>query len=363
MRKVFLLLFILFYGITFSQNDKSEAQNKFAEAIKLVDAGKYSEGLKLFEEVQKLDPSSSAPQYEIALIYYKQKKYEKVIELLEKIKNKSDAEDRYFSLLGNAYDLTDDRDKAFEIYEAGIKKFPKSGPLYLELGVTNMMEKEYDKALQYFEKGIEVAPMHPSNYYWASMLWSTTPNSVWSLIYGEIFLNLERNSNRTEQISKLMFEVYKKGYTFEGNSIKTSFASGNIYVSKDEIGKSMIDKLLTTYSALSIFDAGMALAAAGEKKIDINSLNRIRKKFLDTYFEKKDNEKFPNVVFDYQKKVKEAGYLDEYNYWILLDGDKANESEWQSKNEERWDSFLKWFDKNSIEINESNKFVRTKINK
>lgn len=361
MKTIFLILFIIIAGHSFAQTDKTEAQKKFKEGIELYDAGKYEEAIKKYKEAQKLDPQTSAPQYEIALTYSHLKKYDEAIEILEKIKNKPDAEDRYWSLLGNAYDLTDDRDKAFEIYNAGIKKFPKSGPLYLELGVTTAMEKDYEKALKYFEKGIEVAPMHPSNYYWACMFWSTTTNSVWSLIYGEIFLNLEKNSNRTEQISKLMFEVYKKGYTFEGNSIKTKFTDNNIYVGKDDIGKSMVDQLLSSFSAISVYDVGMALAAVGEKKIDINSLNRIRTNFLNNYFSKGDNEKFAPLVFDYQKKVQDAGFLEAYNYWILLDGDKENESAWQKNNEDTWDKFIKWFDKNPMEINETNKFVRGKM--
>lgn len=360
MKTALLFVFIAFYSVSYSQTNQTEAEKKFKEAQSLTDQKRYKEAIKMFEEIQKLDPTNSVLQYEIALVNYKQGNYENAIEILEKIKNKKDADDLYYSLLGNAYDVTDDRDKAIETYKAGLKKFPKSGPIYLELGVVSAMEKEYDEALKYFEKGIEVAPMHPSNYYWASMLWATSKNPIWSLIYGEIFLNLEKNSNRTEQISKMMFEVYKKGYTFEDNSIKTNFTDNNIYIGKNDIGKTMVDQLLSSYSAISVFDGGMALAAVGEKKIDINSMNRIRTNFLNNYFSKGDNEKFPNIIFDYQKKVQDAGFLEAYNYWILLDGDKQNEQIWQSKNEELWDKFIVWFDKNPMEINESNKFSRIK---
>ncbi|MBP9096988.1 MAG: tetratricopeptide repeat protein [Ignavibacteria bacterium] len=360
MKTALLFVFIAFYSVSYSQTDNTEAQKKFKDGVDLFDAGKYENAIKMFKEAQKLDPQSSAPQYEIALTYSVMKKYEDAIEILEKIKNKPDAEDSYWSLLGSCYDLNDDRDKAFEIYEAGLKKFPKSGRLYLEMGVTNAMEKEYDKALKYFEKGIEVAPMHPSNYYWASMLWATSKNSVWSLIYGEIFLNLEKNSNRTEQISKMMFEVYKKGYAIEDTVIKTSFVDNNIYINQSVSEKEQSNQMLSSISTIAVFEIGMRLAAVGEKKIDINSLNRIRTNFLYNYFAKPENKDFAGVVFDYQKKVQDAGFLEAYNYWILLDGDKQNEQVWQSKNEELWDKFIVWFDKNPMEINESNKFSRVK---
>lgn len=360
MKTALLFVFIAFYSVSYAQADNTEAQKKFKDGVDLFDAGKYEDAIKMFKEAQKLDPQSSAPQYEIALTYSVMKKYEDAIEILEKIKNKPDAEDSYWSLLGSCYDLDGDRDKAFEVYNAGIKKFPKSGRIYYELGATSYMDDNLEAALNYFEKGIEADPMHASNYYWASLIWAGHKNSIWGLMYGEIFLNLEKNSYRTENISKVMFHIYQTAYVFEGNTIKTKFIDNSIFLSKDTDGKKMVDELISVYSALSIFDAGMALAAVGEKKIDINSMNRIRTNFLKNYFSKGDNEKFPNIIFDYQKKVQDAGFLEAYNYWILLDGDKQNEQVWQSKNEELWDKFIVWFDKNPMEINESNKFSRIK---
>jgi tetratricopeptide (TPR) repeat protein len=358
MKKNFLLLFIFISTISYSQGDKSEAEKKFKEAQALTDQKKYKEAIKMFEEVQKMEPESSLPQYEIALVYCKSQEFEKCIEILEKIKNKKDAEDIYYSLLGNAYDFNDDRDKAIETYNAGLKKFPNSGPIYLELGVIQLMEKEYDKALKYFEKGIEVDPMHPSNYYWATIIWSTTKDKVWALIYGEIFLNLEKNSNRTQVISKLMFEIYQKGFEFGKNTILTHLANTDVVSSSKEEA----EKLINSFKVQG-YEVLMGLAAVGQNKIDINSLNKIRTGYLELYYKEGFDKKFPVVIFDYQKKLEEAGYLEAYNYWILLDGDKQNESEREGKNRDTWDNFLTWFDKNPMVINESNKFVRTKINK
>lgn len=356
MKNTLLFLFIIMSCICYSQTDKSEAEKKFKEAQSLTQQKKYKEAIKMFEEVQKLEPEASVPQYEIALVNYHMENYEESIKILEKVKNKKDADDLYYSLLGNAYDMTNDREKAIETYEAGLKKFPNSGPIYLELGVVQMAEKEYDKALKYFEKGIEVAPGHASNYFWASVLWASTKDRVWALIYGEIFLNLEKNSNRTEQMSKLMFKMYKDGFEFEKNNILTHLANTDkISSSKEEA-----EQLINSFKVRG-YEILMGLAAVGQNKIDINSLNKIRTNYLDLYFKEGYDIKFPNVVFDYQKKVQDAGFLEAYNYWILLDGDKTNESEWEGKNRDTWDKFLTWFDKNPMEINESNKFVRTKI--
>lgn len=354
MKKIFtIIIFCFLAAFASGQEQLSEAQKKFLDGIKLVDEGNYEEGIKLFKEAQKLDPASSAPQYEIAQAYVRMKEYGTAIEILEKIKNKPDAEDIYYSCLGSCYDMDGDRDKAFEVYKAGLKKFPKSGRIYLELGVVKLDEKKYDKALKYFEKGIEVAPAHPSNYYWASILWADTKDRIWALIYGEIFLNLEKNSKRTENISKLMFDVYKDGFEFEDNAIKTHLSN------TDDVQSSKIeaDKLMNSFKVKG-YEFPMALSAVGQNKIDLKSLNEIRTNYLDFYYKEGYDKIFPNIVFKYQKKVKDAGFLEAYNYWILYDGDRKDQTDWQNKNQETWNKFIKWFDKNPMTIDENNKFVR-----
>lgn len=47
-------------------------------------------------------------------------------------------------------------------------------------------------------------------------------------IYGEIFMNLERNSTRTFEISKLLYDTYKSQITFNKDTIHVSFSKNNI---------------------------------------------------------------------------------------------------------------------------------------
>ena len=63
--------------------------------------------------------------------------------------------------------------------------------------------QDYD-AIKWWEKGIEVDPNYSSNYYNACKYYYFTYDKVWSLIYGEIFVNLESYSKRTPEIKNIL---------------------------------------------------------------------------------------------------------------------------------------------------------------
>ena len=128
------------------------AHQKGVQAVKLEDEGKFDDALLLLADAQKLDPDNITYPYEVTYCYYNQKQYQKVIDILEKLKDRPDTFDRLYELLGNSYDSMNQSDKAIAIYEEGLKKFPNSGVLYLERGVTLLIKKNYAEALKYFEK-------------------------------------------------------------------------------------------------------------------------------------------------------------------------------------------------------------------
>ncbi len=347
-----LLLFIGTAQIAFGQSNPEQAHSKAQEAIRLMDNGKIDESIVLLKESQKLDPKRFDYPYEIAYAYYLKKDYKKSIKILEKNKSHKDVTERLFQLLGNGYDLSGKSDKAFKAYDEGLQKFPKSGMIYLEKGNVHWGKKEFDKALAFYEKGIEVDPRFPSNYYRATLLYCGATEEIWGLIYGEIFMNLEPNTKRTVEVSKLLYDTYKSQIVFTSDSTMTASFCQKIFVNASALSDPKNFKL----PFCMVYGPAMMLAIAMEKKVDLESLNRIRTSFLDIYFQKSFNTQYPNVLFDYQDKILKAGHLEAYNHWILMMGDEAGFDKWLSANKDKWDGFVKWFTNNYLEITESNKF-------
>jgi tetratricopeptide (TPR) repeat protein len=352
MRYCFAITLLFIVGQLFGQTNKELALSKGKEAIKLMDNGQIEESIKLLEESIKLDPDYIDYPYELGYAHYMAKDYQKTIDILTPLTKRKDVNDRIYQLLGNSYDNIGQRDKAIETYKSGLNQIPKSGKLYLELGGMYLQSKEYDNAIKYYEMGIEVEPDFPSNYYRLAKTFLNSTEEVWGMIYGEIFMNLERNSARTPEISKLLYDTYNSEIKF------TSDTSFSVSFSKSVIDVRSAKKIEIPFG-MGVYEPTLMMSMLNEKQIDINSLDRIRTNFIENYFNDKRNKKYPNVLFDYQYKILKEGHLEAYNHWILMKGDEAKFRQWKEINGDKWDQFVNWFNPNGIKIDNKNKFIRT----
>ena len=351
-----LLLLIMTGQILYGQTTNEEkALAKGLEAVKLIDAGRLDESVKLLKEAQKLDPKRIDYPYELALVQYMRKDYKGAIKILEKNVGHKDVIGRVFQLLGNSYSMQGNSAKAFEIYDKGLKKFPKSGMLYLEKGNVHWGKQEYDKALSYYEKGIEIDPKFPSNYYRAARIFCNSTEEVWGMIYGEIFMNLERNSIRTAEISKLLYDTYKSEIKFTSDTSFSVSFSKNATINISDLADP--SKMRLPFG-VGVYEPTLMFSILGEKAINMGTLNNIRCAFIDNYFNNGHDKTYPNILFNYQKRVKEAGHIEAYNHWILMKGNEDEFSKWHSENEDKWENFVNWFTENGLKVDENNKFFR-----
>ena len=352
LRFIGLIYLVLFTQFSYGQTNKEIAFSKGVEAIKLMDNGKIDESIKLLEEAAQLDPDKIDFPYELAYAHYLKEDYKGTIIILEKYLEHKDVTEQFFQLLGNSYDMLSDSIKSIESYDAGLKKFPSSGMIYLEKGNISWMKKDINKALSFYEKGIEVDPGFPSNYYRSTLIYCRSTEEVWGMMYGEIFMNLERNSKRTAEISKLLFDTYKSEIILTNDTSKSvNFCEKNNIISIDNLKS---DKYKPTFSML--YEMTLILSIISEKSIDINSLDRIRQNFVEFYFSMGHDATNPNVLFEYQDKILKAGHLEAYNHWLLMKGDEDGFNKWLSANKEKWENFLKWFSVNKLKIDYLNKF-------
>lgn len=354
-------VFFFFIGQTVfgQEKNREKASSKGKEAIQLMDSGKVDESILLLKEAQNLDPANITYPYELGYAYYLKKDYKSTIKFLENIKNEKTVNDRVYQLLGNAYDMLGESDSAVGIYESGLKLFPKSGHLYLEMGAIQRVKGDLEKALGFYEKGIQVDPGFSSNYYWASKLFCISDEKVWGMIYGEIFMNLERNSKRTAEISELIYNQYNNQIKFKGDTgISVSF-SKNAFIHE---GPAADPNQIKLPFGIGVYETTLALSMIGLNSININTLDTIRTNFINNYFKNKHDKIFPNVLFNYQKKIIDLGYSEAYNHWILMKGDEDRFEKWLANNEEKWTDFTNWFMKNPLKVDSANSFFREQYN-
>jgi tetratricopeptide (TPR) repeat protein len=353
------LTVILFFIITAlsanAQSKKEKALAKGQAAVKLMDTGKVEQGIVLLKEAHKLDPGNYTYDYELARAYFLQKNYEASIAMLEKDASHVDADDKRYQLLGNNYYAMGNIEKANNVYDEGLAKFPASGPIYFEKGNICLNKKEYRKAFDFYEKGIEVDPEFTSNYYQATIILCQSKEEVWGMIYGEIFMNMERSTKRTFEISEWLYKTYKSQIILIGDSTYTVSFSQDKTQRVEDLQDPIANDLPYGFG---VYEPTLMLSLIGVKSIDINSLHIIRSNFIDIYFRNGYNTAFPNKLFDYQKKVMDAGHFEAYNHWVLMNGDKERFDRWHAANTQKWDSFISWFAFNPFKVDASNRFYR-----
>lgn len=309
----------------------------------------------MLEEARKLDPENAIFPYEIALAHFYMKDYKKAIKELKKLLSHPDVDSQIYQLLGNTHSVSGNPKRAIQTYGEGLEKFPNSGNLYLERGNVHSYQEEYQEALRNYENGISVDPMFPSNYYRAAQIFLASTDIVPGLIYGEIFMNLERTTERTKEMSKLLYEAYDGAINIYEDSINIDFCEVIINIDPDTFDPEEDFKL--PYCA--IYAKSMAMAALGQKKINPGSLSVIRQVFLDLYYQE-DAKEYPVILFDYHKKMIEVGIFDAYNHYLFQMSDIDRFNTWYSSYEKEFDEFVDWYTKpeNLLSLNAENKYTR-----
>lgn len=353
MKKGFIIVFILLINsIVYSQTDREKAVDIGMEGIRYIDEQKYDLAIEKLMEAAALDRDNFIYPYEIGFTYYLKEDYENSLKYFKESVKFDASTDQCYQMLGNLYDIMGDTVKAFESYNRGLEKFPNSGRLYLEKGNVYWNRGNFEIALQLYEQGIEADPVFPSNYYRAALIYCNSEIPLWGIIYGEIFMNLERNTERTEEISKLLFDTYKNAINISSES-EASVNFNHILKTNDNSRGMPFSFAFEIVMSKSL----IPLLTNNQKEITLSSLNEIRTNFIYFWYNDKMIVKFPVVIFRYMKKLQDEGYLDVYNRWIFMMGAKDEFIIWSEANKEQWESFASWFSKNQLEITSENKFL------
>lgn len=286
--------------------------------------GDYANAVLVLNRATVLAPQNIEISKDLAMGYYLQRDNNKALEIIKPLLDREDADDQCYQIAGNIYQQLDLSKECDKLYRKGIKRFPESGALYNELGLLLFDQKDIS-AITQWEKGIEVDPNYSKNYYNACKYYNSITNKVWSILYGEIFVNMEPLNARAPEIKTILLESYKKLFT------------------DTEIAKDSKDNLFAT-AFIETMNKQSSVAASG---INAESITMIRTRFILDWFQ--DNAvKFPFHLFDLQKQLLQDGIFDAYNQWIF--GSVQNLASYQN-----------WTVTHSTDYNDFSRFQKGRI--
>lgn len=292
MKRLFLALSLFVAGVTYAQEGEQSLQET---ARNFMRSGDFDNAIVVLNRALQNDKGNLALQKDLALAYYYKRDYAHALETVRPMMDHPDADVPTFQIAGNVYKAMEEVKDADKMYKKALKKFPNSGPLLSEYGELLWADKDYN-AIKYWERGIKDDPSYAGNYYNAALYYYYTKDKVWSLVYGEIFVNMESLTERAAAMKKLLLEGYKEKL----------FADANI--SKDDKNKSEFAKaFLETMNRQS----GVA-----NKGLNTDVLTMIRTRFILDWY-KTHAAKYPFRLFDYQQQLLREGMFEAYNQWLF----------------------------------------------
>ncbi len=345
MKKTIVLTLIclcLAAGNASAQSKDTVIAKNLELARSMMDMGMYGESIALVDDADMIDDNKTALYpYEKAFAYYLEKNYPAAIRQLKKAARIGDASESVYRLLGDCYILSGEPEMAFKAYWRGLDKFPDSGWLCYSIGGLQLNVNAMDSALGMFIEGIAREPAFAPNWFGAALIQLPGRDKAFGMVNGETAICIEPDSQRSEDMSESLFEAYRKNISFPGDTVVLASFASDAAVFWGQM-EDYFQYFPLVYSAV------LEMAVGADRSLDLFSLIKFRRRFIDIWFAAKQNERWPCALFDYHRALIDAGHFETYNYWLFSLSDQAAFDKWSRENPGAFDAFRAWFIENPI---------------
>jgi Tfp pilus assembly protein PilF len=324
--KKYILFFtaLLFSFISFAQDD---VKTMHENARTFMRSGDFDNAIIVLKRALQQDSRNLELQKDLAMSYYLKRDYAKALEGIEVLTDRDDADVVTYQIAGNVYKALEEVKDCEKMYKKALKKFPRSGPLYSEYGELLWAAKNYS-AIEQWEKGVQVDPAYSGNYYNAALYYFYTKDKVWSLVYGEIFVNMESLSERGSAMKQLLLQAYKEKLFADADLLKGEEKN------KSEFAKAFLQGISKQSSIAS-------------KGITAETLTMIRTRFILDWYQANAT-RFPFRLFDYQRQLLQEGMFEAYNQWLFGAVENlAAYDNWTKTHADQYEAFNK-FQRNRV---------------
>lgn len=355
--RVMLLLMALLLTqrtTTFGQDNPARVA-ALKQAMDLFNDKKYDSAVVVFQRAYDMDTTRVEVRYEIALAYAAKRSYDSSESVLRSILNHPKATDRYYQLLSNIRAEQDDTSGARVVIEDGLRRFTTSGRLHMERGLLHLQSRQLEAALDEFEEGIQVDPGYHLNYYWAARSYSQGTERIWTLLYGEVLMNVDPNPSRLSIISDLVYRMHMRTYDDFKTTMKMNYSLAR---------KGATDAQAASEASFEDrFDELMTLGAAKLKffqdfEIPLLSIDTMQTVFVKEWYKRGYDTLFPNAAIERHKALLDAGFHSSYIVYLTQFAKPLEAKAYFDKNKKNYQGLLAWLKKHPFEMNSKNRFSR-----
>jgi len=306
MKKLLVLPMLLLGAlVAFGQAGVVDAHKQAMDKAK---DGDLDKALSIIESARQSYPDNISLLKDEASINTWKKDYFKAIEAGKQLIASPDADEQCYQILGSAYRADSKYAEAERVYSEAVSKYPENSLLYAELGDALNQNKKAPQARDAWEKGIEVGPSISSNYYFLTKFYAEHANPLWSVLYGEMFINFESFSGRTSEIRTLVTDQYA-----------ALFATPAVLQNYVDNGRDFEKAVATTLQQFQDMVSG---------GVTPESLYALRGQFIVNWFNSDNAKNFPFKLFDRQQQLLKLGIFEAYNQWLFASYNPSSFSNW-----------------------------------
>ena len=295
--KHLLFFCLLTAGLTTGSAQEKTAVQLQETAKILMRQGDYENAILVLTRAKQQEPDNIEILKDLSFASYLKRDFAKAIQIGKELTEKPGADQQSFQILGLSYKAIASYKECGKLYNTALKKFPNSGVIFNDYAELLAIENNIEEAIVQCEKGIESDPNYSSNYYNATLYYIRSKNWVRALLYGELFLNIESYSTRTEEIKTKLFEAYKNLFTSAANEQLSNSKTSTVFE------KTVLDLFVNTVK--------------GPKNgITVENIISIRTRFVLEWLQGKQK-LYPFRLFDHQQYLLNEGLFEAYNYWLF----------------------------------------------
>lgn len=297
MKKIFFF-FLLTLGLLINVNTQAQegGQNLHETGRTFMRQGDFDNAILVLTRALQQDSKNAEIRKDLVMSHFLKRDYAKAKDQVEPLIEGDDADEVAYQIAGNIYKALEEVKAADRMYKKAIKRFPNSGALRSEYGELLWASKNH-AAIDEWEKGIKADPSYAGNYYNAALYYFYTKDKVWSLVYGEIFVNMESLTERAVAMKEILYKAYKEKLFADLGTSKNDDKNKNEF----------------TKSFLEVMDKQSSIVNRG---ITTETLTMIRSRFILDWYAKYAG-KFPFRLFDYQRQLMQEGMFEAYNQWLF----------------------------------------------
>lgn len=319
LRILIALACFLFVDATNAQQQSVEQLR--ATALSFQRNQDFSNAVMVLDRALQIEPRNLQLLKDLAYTHYLSGDLDKAAMRAYPLLDRDDADEQAYQIAARIFRSREEYPQSEKILKRGLRKFEGSGPLSAEMGEVYWELEKPAQAIKYWEEGLESDPSYSGNYYHAAKFYYAAGDKARSIVYGEIFLNLESYSPRSNEIKVLLLESYKR--VFMAGDKKQYYIKESTDFEKD---------------FLSIMERQNSLALRG---INPETLYIIRSRFILDWFATTGS-KYRFQLFEHLRNMMRNGLFEAYNQWIF--GPPSNPNAfmvWTNTHEQEYDAFLK----------------------